>query len=408
MRAELDALGATNTRIVVTSDLDEFSIAALAAAPVDGYGVGTQLVTGSGHPTCGFVYKLVAREDDHGEMVAVAKKSKDKISIGGRKWAMRRLSSTGVAEAEVIGIGKPPENDGDDRELLVDLVRDGEVVGHEPLDAARDRHTGRPRRAPHTARADVQGRARDPDAVRLTWPSSPVTSSPRRSRSRRRSPRSSRQEAENPPVLYLLHGLTDDHTGWTAHTSIERYAEDAGLAVVMPSVHHSFYTDEVHGHAYFTYVADELPGLVRSLFRVSDRPSDTFAAGPVDGRLRRREARAHPSRPVRRRRLPVRHAGHRTTWPTARTARRSGTVRSTAASVEPNDLFALLAAAPTVPPLYVGCGTSDGLLDDNERFIAAATEAGVELTTDLRPGDHEWSLWDAQIADVIAWLPRDG
>jgi putative tributyrin esterase len=72
-----------------------------------------------------------------------------------------------------------------------------------------------------------------------------------------------------------------------------------------------------------------------------------------------------------------------------------------------NDLFALLAAAPSVPPLYIGCGTSDGLLDANERFIAAATGAGVDLTTDLRAGEHEWSLWDAQIADVIAWLPRD-
>ena len=94
-----------DTRIVVTSDLDEYAIAALAAAPVDGYGVGTSLVTGSGHPTCGFVYKLVAREDADGEMVGVAKKSKDKISIGGRKYALRRRDADGVAEAEVVGIG---------------------------------------------------------------------------------------------------------------------------------------------------------------------------------------------------------------------------------------------------------------------------------------------------------------
>ena len=66
VRAQLDSLGAHETRIVVTSDLDEHAIAALASAPVDGYGVGTQLVTGSGHPTCGFVYKLVARENDDG------------------------------------------------------------------------------------------------------------------------------------------------------------------------------------------------------------------------------------------------------------------------------------------------------------------------------------------------------
>lgn len=140
VRRQLDSLGATDTKIVVTSDLDEYAIAALAAAPVDGYGVGTQLVTGSGHPTCGFVYKLVLREGENGEMVPVAKKSKDKISIGGRKWALRRRDAAGVAEAEVIGIGTPPEDDGDDRPLLVPLVRGGEVVGREPLDAARDRH----------------------------------------------------------------------------------------------------------------------------------------------------------------------------------------------------------------------------------------------------------------------------
>ncbi len=140
VRAQLDGLGATATRIIVTSDLDEFAIAALAAAPVDGYGVGTQLVTGSGHPTCGFVYKLVARAGDDGRMVPVAKKSKDKISIGGRKFALRRRDAAGVAEAEVVGIGEPPVDDGDDRPLLVPLVRAGEVVGREPLDAARDRH----------------------------------------------------------------------------------------------------------------------------------------------------------------------------------------------------------------------------------------------------------------------------
>ena len=140
VRAQLDSLGATETRIVVTSDLDEYAIAALASAPVDGYGVGTQLVTGSGHPTSGFVYKLVARQNDDGVLQSVAKKSVDKISVGGRKYALRRRSRDGVAEAEVIGIGAPSENDGDDRELLVPLVRSGEVVGREPLDAARDRH----------------------------------------------------------------------------------------------------------------------------------------------------------------------------------------------------------------------------------------------------------------------------
>jgi nicotinate phosphoribosyltransferase len=140
VRRQLDDLGARDTRIIVTSDLDEFAIAGLASAPVDGYGVGTQLVVGSGHPTCGFVYKLVAREDDTGEMVAVAKKSKDKMSVGGRKYALRRLSADGVAQAEVIGIGQPAVDDGNDRTLLVPLVREGQVVGRESLEAARERH----------------------------------------------------------------------------------------------------------------------------------------------------------------------------------------------------------------------------------------------------------------------------
>jgi nicotinate phosphoribosyltransferase len=157
VRHQLDSLGATGTRIVVTSDLDEYAIGALAAAPVDGYGVGTSLVTGSGHPTSGLVYKLVAREDADGEMEAVAKASKDKPSVGGRKYALRRRSPAGTAEAEVIGAGAPPVDDGDDRALLVPLVRDGVVVGREPLEDARARHRTALRELPVQARSMAKG-----------------------------------------------------------------------------------------------------------------------------------------------------------------------------------------------------------------------------------------------------------
>ena len=143
VRQQLDALGATGTRILVTSDLDEYAIASLAAAPVDAYGVGTQLVTGSGHPTASMVYKLVARavSDDPGApLVPVAKKSSGgKTSLGGRKWAARRLDAYGVAEAEVVGTGEVPDALAD-RQLLVPLVEGGEVVAREPLDVVRDRH----------------------------------------------------------------------------------------------------------------------------------------------------------------------------------------------------------------------------------------------------------------------------
>ncbi|SFC82790.1 nicotinate phosphoribosyltransferase [Nocardioides terrae] len=159
VREQLDSLGAGTTRIIVTSDLDEHAIAALAAAPVDGYGVGTELVTGSGHPTCGFVYKLVAREGTDGELMSVAKKSVDKVSIGGRKYALRRRSTRGVAQAEVIGIGTAPVDDGDDRMLLTPLVRDGEIVGREPLSAARDRHAAARAELPLEAQSMAKGEA---------------------------------------------------------------------------------------------------------------------------------------------------------------------------------------------------------------------------------------------------------
>jgi nicotinate phosphoribosyltransferase len=120
-RRLLDSLGATSTRIVVTSDLDEYAISGLMAAPVDGYGVGTSLVTGSGAPTMGMVYKLVEREG-----VPVAKKSEGKRSVGGRKFAVRRHDQDGTATAEVVS-GRAIEPRDGDRDLVVPLVRGGKL-----------------------------------------------------------------------------------------------------------------------------------------------------------------------------------------------------------------------------------------------------------------------------------------
>jgi S-formylglutathione hydrolase FrmB len=86
-------------------------------------------------------------------------------------------------------------------------------------------------------------------------------------------------DGDGPPVLYLLHGMSDDHTAWLRYTSIERYAAAAGLAVVMPAAARSFYTDEAQGHAFWALVADELPEIVSSFFRVSTRPERTYVAG---------------------------------------------------------------------------------------------------------------------------------
>ena len=143
VRAQLDELGARGTRIVVTSDLDEYAIASLAAAPVDAYGVGTQLVTGSGHPTCAMVYKLVARatsDEPDAPLEPVAKRARGgKTSIGGAKWAARRPDKDGVPEAEVIGSGPVPD-ELRPHLLHVPLVREGKPVAREPLDTARERH----------------------------------------------------------------------------------------------------------------------------------------------------------------------------------------------------------------------------------------------------------------------------
>lgn len=139
-RELLDSLGATGTKIVVTSDLDEYSIAALAAAPVDGYGVGTALVTGSGAPTAGLVYKLV-------EVAGrpVAKSSTGKPSRGGRKFAVRRHNAKDIMTAEVVANGERPQALDGDRALQVALLVDGqrvESIGapRAALKAAREHH----------------------------------------------------------------------------------------------------------------------------------------------------------------------------------------------------------------------------------------------------------------------------
>ncbi|MGN6763171.1 MAG: nicotinate phosphoribosyltransferase [Leifsonia sp.] len=130
VRGQLDSLGATKTRITVTNDLDEFTIAALAVSPVDSYGVGTSVVTGSGYPASGMVYKLVAHRPSgtEGEWISVAKKSDGKAGVGGRKHPVRRLDGSGTAVAEVVHIverGDTPDDTG--RDLLVPLITDGEV-----------------------------------------------------------------------------------------------------------------------------------------------------------------------------------------------------------------------------------------------------------------------------------------
>ena len=213
---------------------------------------------------------------------------------------------------------------------------------------------------------------------------------------------------EGPPVLYLLHGLSDDHTAWLRYTSIERYATARGLAVVMPAVGRSFYANEAHGHPYWDYVSKELHEVVASFFKVSTRREDTFVAGLSMGGYGALKLGLHH---------PERYAA---------VASLSGAVdvRSLAGRLERveivervfdstfgpgDDLYELVAAVDpsTMPPALRLLRHRGGPADGRQQAASSSwpRSAGLDVTTDFRPGIHEWGLWDEVIQDVIAWLP---
>jgi putative tributyrin esterase len=209
------------------------------------------------------------------------------------------------------------------------------------------------------------------------------------------------------PVLYLLHGLSDDHTAWLRYTSVERYAAAAGLAVVMPAVNRSFYANEHTGGRYWDYVADELPQIVGNFFRVSREPAQTYVAGlSMGGYGAMKLALTYPDR-------------------FAAAASLSGALDLEELSSRPErvemfeqifgdsvpddaDVFKLAEKADpaTLPRLHVSTGTEDalGLVDGNRRFVALLEEKGADVTSDFRPGDHVWQLWDDLLPEVIAWM----
>jgi putative tributyrin esterase len=211
-----------------------------------------------------------------------------------------------------------------------------------------------------------------------------------------------------PPVLYLLHGLSDDATVWTRRTSVERYVADRGLAVVMPQVDRSFYVDERHGNRYGTFLTEELPHVVGQFFRVSERREDTFVAGlSMGGYGAMRWALTRPDRFAAAATLSgaldvalLQEEGDRSEL----FERVLGTA---AVRGSEHDLLALLQRADpaALPRLYAVCGTEDPLVEHQQRFTAAAELAGADVTSVLLPGAHDWSFWDATIQDVLAWLP---
>ena len=213
-----------------------------------------------------------------------------------------------------------------------------------------------------------------------------------------------------PPVLYLLHGLTDDDTIWTRRTSIERYAAPLGLAVVMPQVHHSFYADEVGGLPFWTFLSQELPEIVSRFFRVSDRREDTFVAGLSMGgygaiKWALRDPGRFAAAASMSGALAVSHPSERAEPDFARLMQRvfgDGPTDGTS-----DDVIHLVRTSDpqTLPQLYVACGTDDFLYPANDWFAQEAAASHVPLTVRFGPGDHDWDYWDTQIQDVLAWLP---
>ena len=216
--------------------------------------------------------------------------------------------------------------------------------------------------------------------------------------------------ADPPPVLYLLHGLTDDHTAWTRFTSVERYAEDRGLAVVMPQVHRSFYANETYGMRFWDFLSAELPEVVHRLFRVSRRREDTFVAGLSMGgygalKWALRQPERFAAAATLSGALDLAYLNEFDLRPHIRElVARVFAGRTVAGGDE--DLLHLVGAADpaALPRLRLRCGTGDHLLEQNRRFVAACASAGVRLDSGFGPGGHTWEYWDAQLPGVLDWL----
>ena len=218
------------------------------------------------------------------------------------------------------------------------------------------------------------------------------------------------------PVAYLLHGLTGDSTSWWRRSAIDRLAEEGGVAVVMPEVQRSFYTDMCNGLRYFTWVTDELPRLCREMFGLAADRAHTWVAGLSMGGygalkcgLARPDvfgACAGLSGAVDLRRLLSEDAD------TVIRQEAQAIVGPDLALSECDDLFALLAKAAAqgdAPRLLVCCGTEDFLYADNVRFKEAVEAAGLPLRWFDGPGAHEWRYWADHIAEVLDFfLEIDG
>ncbi|MCR5674657.1 MAG: esterase family protein [Lachnospiraceae bacterium] len=223
------------------------------------------------------------------------------------------------------------------------------------------------------------------------------------------------KEQELPKVLYLLHGFGDDQSAWVRRTSVERYAAEQNLAVIMPYADQSYYCNEVYGKRYWDFVSDELPSVVHRFFRISDRPEDTCVAGlSMGGYGAMRLALTYPERfaaagsfsgsvDMVYRVREMDEAGTRD-W-----NKIFGDMELAGSEIDVMHLMKKNAAAPGKPRLYVSCGTADFLYPLHRRFVPALRENGWEVTDyEEKDAVHEWGFWDRQIRSFIDFIYEEG
>ncbi len=212
-------------------------------------------------------------------------------------------------------------------------------------------------------------------------------------------------------TLYLLHGGVEDAHSWLAYTNIEKYADKYKLAVVLPSVGNSFYTDLVHGPAYWTFVSEELPRFVQSVFPLSDKREDNFVAGlSMGGYGAFKMALNHPARYA----AAISLSGaldivHVLTNPKMiRNTLEDYFENLDAVQGTYNDLFAqarkLKAAGAKIPRLYMACGVDDFIYEVNQKYLKFLNDEKIPVTYEEGPGAHEWNFWDKYLERSINWL----
>ena len=227
-----------------------------------------------------------------------------------------------------------------------------------------------------------------------------------------------RQTAGKVKTLYLLHGMSDDEGTWMRRTSIDRYAEEKGLAVVMPDGGLGWYTDMYRGLAWFKFISGELPALCRRFFPIlSDRREDTFIGGLSMGgygalKCGLRAPQTFSQVISLSGALDAADTAINNTVPATRRYWEDVFGPAEDVSGSENDLFAAATALtdPALRPrIYMWCGTEDFLYGQNIRMRDHLRALGYDLTYEESPGDHQWQYWDKKIAGALDWLlPGEG